>query len=150
MSILFVYRVLQCCFLKCSSKRHIINSSLNLKFTIDFIIFCISLFFPLHLSLRSECYQSAICWFKKVDTLLVHCCTQVLLKKRSAFDNSHNLFTMCCLQVLVVGMQISSNSLGHPVIVVWQFKETNELLKCCFRFWIWVTASANCKHLSLP
>lgn len=44
------------------------------------------------------------------------CCTQVLLSRRSAFDKSHNLFTICCLRVLLVVMLIPPNNLGLSVM----------------------------------
>lgn len=62
--------------------------------------FCVPLCF------LCEWYQSAICWCTQVELLLVHCCPQVLLNKRSAFDKSHNLFILSCLQLPVL-VQIS-------------------------------------------
>lgn len=45
-------------------------------------------------------------------------CAQVLLNRGSAVDKSHNLFTVCCVQVLVV-MLISPNNLGLLVMLHW-------------------------------
>lgn len=39
-------------------------------------------------------------------------CVQVLFNRRSPFDKSLNLFTICCLQILLVVMLISPNSRG--------------------------------------
>lgn len=44
---------------------------------------------------------------------------QVLLNRGSAVDKSHNLFTVCCVQVLLVVMLIFPNNLGLLVMLHW-------------------------------
>lgn len=144
MNLYFKLKYVQCIVASYLWKKMALKNKWQLcSINIGQIVGILSIISPLFLStsLRSRCYQMlpechllVLMGRYPVGSL---CCTQVQHDRRSTFNKSHNLFTICCLQVLPAVMLISPNSLGFSaspgtVGVLTFSNQENQIFKCVF------------------
>lgn len=140
MSNLSEYKLLHRCYFTCSSKNKS-HYTINTEFQMVKILSASLPFFFHHKQLTEvwmlpECHLLVLMGRYSFGS---HYCTQVLLNRGSAFDKSHNLFPICCFQVLLVVMLIFPNNLGLSVIKCFTsglafLDGEDEVLKCNLRF----------------